>query len=160
MEFINFINEKVINTNMECSTKEEFFQQVHDKVFALGYVTEDFYKKILEREGIFPTALNLGEYGVAIPHTDAEYIKEEFISICTFKDSIELSSMEDQNEKVSVKLAFVLGLNQPHNQLKVLTELMSIIQNKELVEALINSSNAEDVLGIVKSLEQQSTQQA
>ena len=145
---------------MECSTKEEFFQQVHDKVFGLGYVTEDFNKKILEREGIFPTALNLGEYGVAIPHTDAEYIKEEFISICTFKDSIELSSMEDQNEKVQVKLAFVLGLNQPHNQLQVLTELMSIIQNKELVEGLINSSNTEEVLEIVKSLNQESTQQA
>ena len=150
MEFINFINEDVININMEWSTKEEFFQQVHDKVFGLGYVTEDFNKKILEREGIFPTALNLGEYGVAIPHTDAEYIKEEFISICTFKDSIELSSMEDQNEKVQVKLAFVLGLNQPHNQLQVLTELMSIIQNKELVEGLINSSNTEEVLEIVK----------
>jgi len=160
MEFIKFINENVININMESSTKEEFFKQVHDRVFELGYVTEDFNKKILEREGIFPTALNLGEYGVAIPHTDAEYINKEFISICTFKDSIELSSMEDQNEKVVVKLAFVLGLNQPHNQLKVLTELMSIIQNKELVEDLINASNTAEVLEIVKSLNQESTQQA
>lgn len=151
MEFINFISKEVINLNMDCIDKEDFFQIVHNKVFDLGYVTEEFKEKILEREGVFPTGINLGDYGVAIPHTDAQYIKEEFISICTFKDKIELNSMEDQNEVVPVKLAFVLGLNQPHNQLTVLTELMTIIQNKELVEKIINSSNSDEVLETIKS---------
>lgn len=152
MEFVNLVNSNTVNINLDCSTKEEFFKIVHDKVFDLGYVTEEYYEKILEREGVFPTGINLGSYGVAIPHTDADYTKEEFISVCTFKDTMVLNSMEDQNEQVPVKLAFVLGLNQPHSQLQVLTELMSIIQNQEIVDQLVKAQSNEEVLKILSGI--------
>lgn len=152
MEFIQFIDSNIININMDCTTKEEFFKEIHNKVFSLGYVTENFGEKVLEREKVFPTAVNLEEYGACIPHTDAEYIKEQFIAVCTFKDEVIFNSMEDENEEVKVKLAFVLGLNQPHNQLKVLTELMGIMQNKELIEKIVKSENKEEVLTLIKSL--------
>ena len=152
MEFINFVSDKVIDLKMDCKTKEDFFKEIHNKVFDLGFVKEEFGEKILERENVFPTGLNLGDYGVAIPHTDAEYIKEQFISVCTFNEPVVFSSMEDQDEKVPVNLAFVLGLNQPHSQLSVLTELMGIMQNKELVDKLMSSTDKEEVLKTLKSL--------
>ena len=152
MELIKFINEELIFNKRDCKTKEEFFKMVHDKAFAKGFVKEEFYEKVLNRENTFPTGINLGEYGVAIPHTDAEYIEKEFIAICNFEDHIVLNSMEDENEKVNVKLAFVLGFNQPHNQLSALQELMGVIQNAEMVEKLINAKEKDEVVKLIESL--------
>lgn len=152
MELIKFINPKLIFLNQECSTKDEFFKIIHDKALENGFVTDEFYTKVLARENTFPTGINLGEFGVAIPHTDAEYIKEQFIAVCNFKSGVEFRSMEDENEKVNVKLAFVLGLNQPHSQLEVLQELMGIIQNSEAVKSLIECENKDEIIKIIKSL--------
>lgn len=152
MEFVKLVNLNTININLECSTKEEFFKTVSDKVFDLGYVTNEYYHKILEREENFPTGINLGDYGVALPHTDAEYTKNEFIAVCTFKDTLTLNSMEDKDEEVPVKLAFVLGLNQPHSQLKALTELMGVFQNPETVAKLVSATKEEEILDILNSL--------
>lgn len=151
MEIIKYINENMILPSLECKTKEELFKTIHNIGIENGYVKEEFYEKILEREHNFPTGLNLGEMGVAIPHTDAEYIKEEFIAVCQLNE-VEFKSMEDANESVKVKLAFVLGLNQPHSQLTILQELMQLIQNKETVNALINANDKEDILKIIESL--------
>lgn len=152
MEIIKYINENMILLSLECKTTEELFKTIHKIGIENGYVKKEFYEKILEREQNFPTGLNLGEIGVAIPHTDAEYIKEEFIAICQIKNEVEFKSMEDANEIVKVKLAFVLGLNQPHSQLTILQELMQLIQNKETVYNLVSANNKEDILKIIESL--------
>lgn len=152
MEITKYINEEMTLPNLHCKTKEELFKKVYDIGRERDYVREEFYEKILQREKNFPTGINLGEIGVAIPHTDAEYIKKEFIAVCSIKDEVEFKSMEDENESVKVKLAFVLGLNQPHSQLTILQELMQIIQNKESIEKLIDANNKNDILKIIKSL--------
>ena len=118
----------------------------------MDILKKSFMKKFFKEKQNFPTGLNLGEIGVAIPHTDAEYIKEEFIAVCQLKNEVEFKSMEDADESVNVKLAFVLGLNQPHSQLTILQELMQLIQNKETVNALINANDKEDILKIIESL--------
>lgn len=152
MEIIKYINENMVLPSLECKTKEELFKAIHNIGIENGYIKEEFYEKILQREQNFPTGLNLGEIGVAIPHTDAEYIKEEFIAVCQLKNEVEFKSMEDADESVNVKLAFVLGLNKPHSQLTILQELMQLIQNKETVNALINANDKEDILKIIESL--------
>lgn len=152
MEITKYINRKMILPNLHCKTKEELFKTIYDIGIENDYVREEFYEKILQREKKFPTGINLGEIGVAIPHTDAEYIKQEFIAVCSIKDEVGFKSMEDENESVKVKLAFVLGLNQPHSQLAILQELMQIIQNKEIVESLIDANDENDILKIIESL--------
>lgn len=145
----NLINENLIYTKINYSTKEEFFKNVHGNLYKLGYVTEEFNKRILEREIEFPTAINMGYYGIAIPHTDAEYIRREFISIYTFKQPLILKSMKNKEEDVSVCVAFILGFSQSHNRLKVLMELMSLIRNRKLVETIVNLNSSKEVLNII-----------
>lgn len=150
MELINFINEDLINTNIECSTKRNFFQNVHDSLYKLGYVTDEFNEKISERERVFPTAIDIGNYGIAIPHTDTQYILKEFISIYTFKKPLIFKSMKNTEENVSVYVAFILGFNKSHSRLKVLTELMSLIRNIELIEKIINENSSKEILNIIE----------
>ena len=149
MCLINLINENLIYTKTNYATKEEFFKNVHGSLYKLGYVTEEFNKRILEREIEFPTAINIGDYGIAIPHTDAEYVRKEFISIYTFKQPLILKSMKNKKENVSVCVAFILGFSQSHNRLKVLMELMSLIRNRKLVETIVNLNSSKEVLNII-----------
>lgn len=76
MEFINFVSDKVIDFKMDCKMKEDFFEEIYNKVFDLGFVKEEFGEKILVRENVFLIGLNLGDYGVVILYIDVEYIKE------------------------------------------------------------------------------------
>ena len=65
--------------------------------------------------------------------------------MATFKEPVEFNSMEDSSQKVNVKLAFMLGLNQPHSQLEALQQLMQLIQDKDKVEELISAKSSEEL---------------
>lgn len=112
-------------------------------------MTDEFEVNVKKREDNFPTGIQLEDFAVAIPHTDAEYVKEEFIAVAVFKEPVKFSSMEDASAILDVRAAFMLGLNQPHSQLEVLTELMGIFQDKERMAKIINSSSKEELENII-----------
>lgn len=130
-------------------SSEELFQLIHTSAYSLGCVREDFLTRIMEREATFPTGIQLEHIGVAIPHTDAECIRKEFIAIVINKEPILFKSMEELEQQVGVSIAFVLGLNQPHAQLEMLQSLMSLLQNEAILIELCQATSANKVLSIV-----------
>lgn len=151
MSLANIINEDLIYANINYSSKEDFFKYAHSNLYNLGYVTEEFNEKILQREVDFPTAINMGNYGVAIPHTDSKYVRKEFISVYTFKQPLILKAMENKKEDVYVRVAFILGFSESHNSLGTLKELMNLIRNESSLEAMINVSSSREVLDIINN---------
>ena len=87
--------------------------------------------------------------GVAIPHTDAECVLEEFVAVVVNKEPVEFKSMEDINQSVKASVVFVLGLNQAHAQLEMLQSLMGLLQNEAILKDIIAATSAQDVLTIV-----------
>lgn len=152
MNLSNYFKKDLIFSNMEADAKEEYFQTVANKALDLEMVTDEFKENVIKRESTFPTGIQLKTYGIAIPHTDAQYVKDEFIAVTTFKEPVEFSSMEDMNAKVDVKIAFMLGLNQPHAQLEVLQELMGLFQNEEMLEELLEAKSSEELQGLLSAL--------
>lgn len=53
--------------------------------------------------------------------------------------------MDDPNEEVEAKVVFVLGLNQPHQQLEMLQSLMAFIQDNGKLEKLEAAQTVDDV---------------
>ena len=140
---------KLVFYDLSVADKGEFFTILSQKACSLGKVTDEFEVNVKKREDNFPTGIQLEDFAVAIPHTDAEYVKEEFIAVAVFKEPVKFSSMEDASAILDVRAAFMLGLNQPHSQLEVLTELMGIFQNKETMAKIINSSSKEELENII-----------
>ncbi|GEQ48328.1 PTS sugar transporter subunit IIA [Tetragenococcus koreensis] len=130
--------------------KKEVFAAVHKMVFESGWVTKDFAKKILEREETFPTGIDQGDFGVAIPHTDPEWVKEEFIALIIPNHPVLFQRMDDIEQDVPADFIFILGLNQPHEQLAMLQNLMQLIQNTELLKSLYQERNRVDILSLLK----------
>ncbi|MCT3276966.1 PTS sugar transporter subunit IIA [Lactiplantibacillus pentosus] len=141
----DYLQDELIFLRADFKTSEDLFKGIDAVAKAKGYVTGDFLPKIIKRESTFPTGLQLEKRGVAIPHTDADTIRKEFVSVIVNNSPICFKRMDDPNEEVNAKVVFVLGLNKPHAQLEMLQALMSIIQDDSLVCGIENAVNNSDV---------------
>ncbi|OCL22079.1 hypothetical protein A9G07_08245 [Gilliamella sp. wkB72] len=152
MYLIDFLKEKMIWLDNRCRNTIELFQMVSDQALQLDLVTTSFLSKINERESCFPTGIQLNGYGIAIPHTDPDCIKEQFIGIIIPQKTISFKSMENEKQVVNVDLIFILGLNQPHCQLTVLQQIMRVIQNKNHVNQLVKAKNNNEIIQIFQNI--------
>lgn len=152
MELNKFIDERMIKVNLPCKDKNELFQIMHDEAFKYGYVEPSYLEGLMSREKIFPTGIKLSNYNVAIPHTDAIHIKEEFIAIVVPENPIKFKLMEDETEEEEISLVFMLGLNKPHSQLEVLKELMGLIQREDLVKQIIDAKDQDQIQEILNNM--------
>lgn len=152
MELNKFINKRMIKVNLPCKDKNELFQIMHDEAFKYGYVESTFLDGLMSRESIFPTGIKLTNYNVAIPHTDAHHVKEEFIAIIVPENPIEFKLMEDENQEEKISLVFMLGLNKPHSQLEVLQELMGLIQREDLVKKIVEAKDQDQIQDVLNNM--------
>lgn len=152
MYFEDFLKPELIWTNSDASTHLEVFELIAAKAHKELFVEDNFLEKIKEREETFPTGLELEGYAVAIPHTDPECVKEQFIAVLTSKEGIPFKRMDDASKEVKANIIFMLGLNEPHSQLEVLQQLMGVLQNKETVEKLLSFDNESDILKYLKGV--------
>lgn len=152
MSLKDFFVPELLFYNMEANDKSDYFTKMSNKAEELGYVNDQFQVNVKKREETFPTGIQLEEFAVAIPHTDAEYVNKEFIAVSVFDKPVKFASMEDADAVLEVKMAFMLGLNQPHSQLEVLTQLMTLIQDNEKVRELIEAGSKEELEKILMSV--------
>ena len=73
-------------------------------------------------------------------------IEKEFVAVITLEnEGVPFKRMDDPNEEVEAKVVFVLGLNQPHQQLEMLQSLMAFIQDNEKLKQLETAQTVDDV---------------
>ncbi|VDG22607.1 PTS sugar transporter subunit IIA [Lactiplantibacillus mudanjiangensis] len=145
VEVSDYLRDQLIFLHKSFETTEALFTEVNNEARTNGFVTDEFLPKIMGREAMFPTGLQLEHRGVAIPHTDADTIKKEFVAVVVNDEPVKFHRMDDPDQTVNAKLVFVLGLNKPHAQLEMLQSLMAIIQDDALVEKLENVDSISEV---------------
>jgi Phosphotransferase system mannitol/fructose-specific IIA domain (Ntr-type) len=146
----DYLKEAPILLNETFSDRTELFTAVNQIVVEKDWVTDEFLTKIIEREQVFPTGLDQGTYGIAIPHTDPECVKREFIAFVMPKEPVMFQRMDDANLEVPARFVFILGLNQPHQQLAMLQNLMGLMQHTELLAQLATKTTAQEILELLE----------
>jgi galactitol PTS system EIIA component len=120
-----------------------------------GYVTDGFIDATLQREANMPTGLPLGgEYNAAMPHVDLEYVYKPAVALATLKNPVIFHHMVMTEEEVPVRLVIMLALDKPKSQIEVLQQVAEVLQKPEIVAGLISAKNPEDVIAIMKEMEQ------
>lgn len=145
MNVTEFIDEDLIFTDESFETCTDVFSFISEKALKKKLVTSKFKIGLIDREERFPTGLSLETYGVALPHTDPEHVNKQFISLITLEKPVIFKSMANSEEEIEVSVIFILGLNEPHSQLTALQQLMEIIQDKDVIEKIINSSTSKEI---------------
>jgi PTS system galactitol-specific IIA component len=92
-------------------------------------------------------------YPIAIPHTEGDAIVVPFIAPVRLKNTIAWGNMGDPDEKLNVKLAFMLGFNEPGAHIELLQILMHNFQRKEWVDALLKAPTADEFYDVVMQME-------
>lgn len=145
MSLEDFLDDDFIKIGLDCVNQDLLFQTLYQEAYSKGYVSKQFLEKIKEREESFPTGLSINNYNVAIPHTDPEYVFKQFIAITTLKRPIPFQLMDDRSKKVNVKIVILLGLNEPHDQLNVLQQLIQMIQDEKKIEQIASSTSVKEI---------------
>ena len=149
------LDKEIFEINVKnISSKEEALTYLSDKLIEKGIVKESYKEAILNREKVFPTGLQFEKYGIAIPHTDVEYVNKEQIAVMTLENPVSFYQMGTNDVEVSVKVIFMLALKEAHSQLSILQQLIEILQDKEIMERLMNmdehttSKEVKDLLAV------------
>jgi len=119
-------------------------------LLAQGCITEDFVEAAVERERTFPTGLPT-KIGVALPHTKAKYVLKESISIVTLKNTIVFAGMGNPKESIPVQIVFLLAINNPEKQLKILQTIITIIQNEKMLKKIKDAKEPQTIYNLIKT---------
>lgn len=138
-------DKKAMAVGLEARDREDVLKKMAQLLYNAGYVLDTYGEAIIQRERNFPTGLPTGENGVAIPHTDVCHVKAPMIAVGILKSPVEFNSMGGMEEVVSVKIIFMLAMNNGDNQVKLLSQLMQIIQDQDLLEQLSSAQSVSDI---------------
>lgn len=152
MGIIENLDTKYFFLNKDFDSKEEVFGFISKILVENNYVTEDYLIKVLEREENFPTGMKLEEMNVAIPHVDSNYILKENLFLITSKKGIEFNNAENNGEKLNVKIIFGLLIKEHNAHINFLVKLVELFQENEKLKLILESSDKEEVMKILKEV--------
>jgi PTS system galactitol-specific IIA component len=146
---------KIISTDLilprlEARTWQEVIQALGDKLQDYGYVKATYVPAVMEREGVFPTGLPLGDINVAIPHTDVEHVNKPAIAVATLARPVAFGNMGEPGNLLEARIVFLLAMNEPHAQLDLLQNLVKTFQNPQVLENLLGTASPEEIESILQ----------
>ena len=112
-------------------------------LYKLGSVKESYMGALAEREKNYPTALEVGEINVAIPHCDAENANEAAVCVGILRKPVDWRRMDDPDATTPVRLVFMLALNEAHSHLEMIQKIIGVIQDQEFAKKLAESNTHE-----------------
>jgi PTS system galactitol-specific IIA component len=149
---MGFFDQSIALFPTEALTRDEALSELANVMEAKGLVKDDYLENVLKRELVYPTGLQIGEVGVAIPHTDNIYVNQSQIAFMKLFAPVEFIQMGTEDEPVSVQLIFMLALKEPHEQVEMLAKLIGTFQNPEVLAELLVVKNEPDYMKIIQEV--------
>ncbi|WP_436665337.1 PTS sugar transporter subunit IIA [Lactiplantibacillus plantarum] len=140
-----FINQNLVFPQKKFADQHEALTFLADQLTDNHYAKSTFKAAVLKRETIFPTGLPTGAINVAIPHADWQNVAHSGIAMTTLTNPIEFSNMADPDDKLQISMIFMLAIDEPHGEVKLLKELMEIVQNQKHLEQLLSYKTVNDL---------------
>lgn len=141
---MGIFKKELMSLDIKSKGQEDIIGHMYNKLYHLGYVTEDYKEAILSREKEFPTGLPTDPAAVAIPHVDSKYICKPFIYFVRLNEPINWYEMGSDNT-VNVKYIFALGFNDEINHISGLQNLIDKVQNEVFMQEISTISSIVDM---------------
>ena len=144
------VDPSAILVDVVAKTPEEVIHQLANRLLALGAVASSYYNAVKQREVNMPTGLPLAEdFAVAVPHTDPEHVLKPTIALAVLRHPVPFQSMEDPNESLPVRLVFMLALKDKNEQIEMLRQVASMLQDEPRLRCLAGAKSVNQVLEIL-----------
>lgn len=133
-----------IFVDIEVTDFDELIKVLAQPLIENQDVVEVFPDQVIQREKEFPTGLPTEPFGVAIPHTNAEFVMNNKVTIATLKKPIQMEIMGGMDDgTIDVSIVFLLALGQSNKQLNILQKLMGILNQEDILTRIKNGSKEE-----------------
>lgn len=149
-----FFDKKIINLEVDAHNNTEIIKKLVGALEQENIIKDSYLEHVLKREISFPTGLQLENgIGVAIPHTDSEYVNTSQIALATLNKPVLFKSMVNKSVDVEVSLVFMIAMSKPHEQAELLSNLMLFCQNKVAIAELLAATNVNEAYKILVKYE-------
>ncbi len=145
------INRDLIVLDMDCTTAEEVIQQLAEKLEKKKWVKDGYIQAVLNRENEYPTGLPTNGTAVAIPHTNAEFCLKSAMVTGILRKPVSFGNMANPDEKLPVRIVFLLAMKEPAFQVHWLKQLVSMLRKPGMLENLVNQSSVDEVVDLLKT---------
>ncbi|WP_329886714.1 PTS sugar transporter subunit IIA [Pseudoramibacter faecis] len=146
------LKKDLILTDLDAKTPDDVFDKMGGLLTEKGYTKATYVQALKDRERDYPTGLNIEGIGVAIPHTPVEHVNKAATCIAVLKNPVTFIEM-GMDDEVPVKLVFMLAVVDPNAHIDDLTQIVAIIQDKNVMDALTSSQNTEEMIDIIRQKE-------
>jgi len=147
------LNEKLIFTSLDADTSADVFQSVGGALIKEGYAKDSYVQALNDREADYPTGLNVNGFGVAIPHTSVDHVINPATAIAVLNKPVTFVEMGTDDDKVEVRLVFMLAVTDPNHHIDELQRILAIIQDTNVLEAIMNAGSADAIINCIKEKE-------
>lgn len=149
------LSESLVMLDLEANTNTDVLEAVGGELTKQGFGKETYVQALKEREEEFPTGLNIDGIGVAIPHTAVDYVDNAAIAIATLAKPVQFEEMGmPEGCTVDVSLVFMLAVTDPQGHLKDLQRIIAILQDKSVLNKVLEAKSAAEVIEAIKEKEQ------
>lgn len=149
------LRKDLIFTDVEAKNTDDVFDQMGGALTKAGFGKEGYVQGLKDREAEYPTGLNIDGLGVAIPHTPVDYVNASATSIGILKNPVEFVEMGTDDDRVQVKIVFMLCVSDPNAHLEQLQRIIGIIQDKTVMQKLTEVKDPEEIIEIIKKKEEE-----
>lgn len=147
------LRERLIFPELEVNNSSEIMEKMGSSFIREGLCKESYIEALINRESEFPTGIDVNGFGVAIPHTDVSHVNNAAIGIATLKETVKFIQMGTDDEEVETKVVVMLAVDDPNKHLSLLQNILTIIQDKNVLEKLSVSKEANEIIQIIKNKE-------
>ncbi|HPM01074.1 MAG: PTS sugar transporter subunit IIA [Candidatus Cloacimonetes bacterium] len=136
--------ERVLDLDIE--TKEEALEALLKVINHSDLVTDKniLRNAIYAREKLMSTGIG---YGIAIPHARHASVKDFVIAVGRCKNGVPCDSIDDK--PVTLFLMIVASDKQDKDYLRLLSRIVNILKNKELLEDISQAENATQLYNVI-----------
>jgi PTS system fructose-specific IIA component len=145
MEVRDIIDVKTIKTNLNAKSKDEALQELAELLLQNEYITDidAFLKDIYAREEVGQTGI--GNY-IAIPHGNSDSVKKIGVAIGITQQEIPWETLDGKGVKGIILFAVGNENDGAQTHLKILSSFARKLGNDEVIEQILQSKKAEDVI--------------
>lgn len=133
------------------ATQADLFNEVSELLKKRGAVESTFLNALKQREALFPTGLDFGDFAVAIPHIDPEHVRVPGLVVCRNSIPILFNAMDRHDRELEVRVTFWPLVVDPHEQVGLLAALLQFLQVDDNYERL-SHGNPNDVRMMIQTL--------
>jgi PTS system galactitol-specific IIA component len=123
------------------NSDKEIVANLADKMYEKKLVKDSFKNAVLEREEVFPTGLQVQDYGIAIPHADSVHVNEPSIAVAKLNHPVKFGKMGGEDgETVNVNIVIMMSILNDKDQLPTIMKILDIFADETKIKKIKGST--------------------